>query len=365
MLLNVLSNTTPFVCDWGTCSDDDVGVRITLQCGLPSQHQPTHAPTHLAPTHLGAMFSHAARACVLLLLHSVAVVSGAGTSVGAAATSQGGRLRPPEQTREQAAEQAFKRRLLGRKQAVVAGVLGQLLEQADAALGLFSDDDCTEGGRPAKKRRAKAKAVARLDFDEKYMNMAPRRFWRRFRMTKRSFQKLSKHLRPHLETICAPNHGCTQVGGQVISVDCQLAMALRYFAGAQTVDIADIFGVDENTTVYDVVWKVWHTSTVLWDNCLQLPRAPPRAPLPATRRAPPPAPRAASTAALTVGRRRLWMGGWERSCVWLRVSDPPCVCPACLSHTRGCRAARSGCGRNQPLQRAADGLRPRGSGHGE
>ena len=103
-------------------------------------------------------------------------------------------------------------------------------------------------GSTTKKRK-------RLDMDVYIHDMDAKLFRRKYRMEKKSFYDLLDIIKPHLRSDGSDRkRGATPNGA--ISSESRLSMALRYCAGGDPLDIADIHGVgdDEVTqSVWDIV----------------------------------------------------------------------------------------------------------------
>ena len=103
----------------------------------------------------------------------------------------------------------------------------------------------TQGARLIKRKR--------LDVDEHFKIIGRRLFRRKYRMDKTSFYKLLDILEPYLPQSGADRSRPGSVRNGPITKTSRLAMALRYCAGGDPVDIGDHHGVKSD----EVVRSVW------------------------------------------------------------------------------------------------------------
>ena len=103
-----------------------------------------------------------------------------------------------------------------------------------------------EDTRKKKKRRNTPKRQRRFDWDAYWQRKTPAKWKKTFRVTKERFTWLANHERlQHLKPKRRDG----------ISVNVQLAVALRFVAGGSYIDIADIFGISEENTLFDIVYR--------------------------------------------------------------------------------------------------------------
>jgi hypothetical protein len=139
----------------------------------------------------------------------------------------------------------------------LATILGQLSSAiaSIAAFTLFADHD----GEPASNYAgravgAKTKKRKRRDMDDYLGSMDPKLFRRKYRMDKSSFYRLLDIIEDRLpRTGEKRSRGATPNGP--ITKAARLSMALRYCAGGDPLDIADLHGVNPDE-VTNSLWSV-------------------------------------------------------------------------------------------------------------
>ncbi|EJK44605.1 hypothetical protein THAOC_36845 [Thalassiosira oceanica] len=149
-----------------------------------------------------------------------------------------------------------------------AGISSVIASLAASSAGLLrkrkADCDNTGSNFLGRDRGAKTIKRERLDMEPYIEKMEERPFRRKYRMSKEAFMTLFEIVKPHM-----PDDGTLRKRGRTpngnITKLHRLSMALRYCAGGDPVDIADIHGVKDDevlNSLWDVVDAI-HQSTEL------------------------------------------------------------------------------------------------------
>lgn len=145
-----------------------------------------------------------------------------------------------------------------------AHLLGQL-SSAIASIATFVTVDALENALSSVHGRSQGASTVkrnRINMEEYVGRMADRSFRRKYRMNKDAFWTLLDIIERHL-----PNTGEKRKRGAVpngpITKAARLSMALRYFAGGDPLDIAEVHGVADGevvTSAWDVVDAIHKSS---------------------------------------------------------------------------------------------------------
>ena len=125
-----------------------------------------------------------------------------------------------------------------------------ILSQLSAAIGSiasrllyeFDSGDGNKSNLPGRKSGAKTKPRDRRDMDSYFTSMDEGFFQRKYRMNKISFFWLLDILSDHLPVTGEKRKRGTVPNGSITKCAC-LSMALRYCAGGDPLDIADLHGI--------------------------------------------------------------------------------------------------------------------------
>jgi hypothetical protein len=137
-----------------------------------------------------------------------------------------------------------------REEDIMVGVIAQQMQQNYAACLMMAAEEKSSSGRQPGAATVKRE---RRNIDEHFASLGPYLFRRMYRMHRDDFDQLYELLLPALPPMKNRSRGTTPNGA--ICMRTRLAMALRYFAGGDRLDIAATHVVHPDE-VYKSVWIV-------------------------------------------------------------------------------------------------------------